>query len=96
MSNDSSYAEKRTKTKKRCAKAQSKKDIRRKEETDDKGDDKKKRLVPPGTSLFDLIMPWKTEIEKQETSNLVKNGYSKVVNCSGKNKVFDVNLESHA
>ena len=64
-----------------------------KEETETENE---KRKVPLGVSVFDLIMPWKSEVVKQDTSNLLKDGYSKIVCCSGKNKVLDLKLQEHA
>jgi hypothetical protein len=53
--------------------------------------------VPPGLSVFDLIMPWKNEIIKPvETELLQKSGFSKIVGCSSKQKVLDVKLEDYA
>jgi hypothetical protein len=55
-----------------------------------------KRKVPPGISVFDLIMPWKSDVVQQETSSLLKDDLSNIVTCSGKNKVLEVSLEDHA
>jgi len=52
--------------------------------------------VPPGLSVFDLIMPWKAEIAEQTITNLEKNGLSKVVSCSGKSQVHTLDLAKHA
>jgi hypothetical protein len=52
-----------------------------------------KRKVPAGISVFDLIMPWKSDVVLQDTTNLSKDGYSRVVSCSSKSKcpkVLDV------
>jgi hypothetical protein len=40
------------------------------------------RLVPPGISVFDLIMPWKNDVVKQEISNLEKNKLSHIHNIT--------------
>jgi hypothetical protein len=53
------------------------------------GDEKRK--VPPGVSVFDLIMPWKNEITAQD--GLWPQGFSKIVSCK---KVLEVKLEDHA
>jgi len=48
----------------------------------DEDDGDTERLVPKGVSVFDLIMPWKTQVENQESKDLVNKGLAKVVNCS--------------
>ena len=50
------------------------------------------RLVPNGVSVFDLIMPWKSEIKTQ----IDKTGLSKVINCSTKAPVEKLDLAKHA
>ena len=55
-----------------------------KEQKEEVAGDNEKRKVPLGVSVFDLIMPWKSEVKGQDTSNLCKNGLSKVVTCSSK------------
>lgn len=91
QSEDSDFIEKRPK--KRLKKAQGKKVQQPKEETVVENE---KRKVPTGVSVFDLIMPWKTEIVQQDTTNLIKDGIAKMVTCSGKSKVLDLNLSDHA
>lgn len=90
QSDDSDFIER--KPKKRVKKALKKVQLPKDEE--EGGDEKRK--VPPGVSVFDLIMPWKSEVTKQDTITLTKDGYSKIVSCSGKTKVLDVKLSEHA
>lgn len=81
---DSEFVEKRTK--KRNKKASSKKiklDLREAKKEEITGDSEK-RKVPLGVSVFDLIMPWKLDVKEQDTTNLCKDGLSKVVPCSSK------------
>ena len=84
------------KTKKRDKKAKTKKINVLKEKKEEVVGDNEKRKVPLGVSVFDLIMPWKSDVVGQDTSNLCKNGLSKVVTCSSKSKVLDICLDDHA
>jgi hypothetical protein len=52
--------------------------------------------VPPGISVFDLIMPWKNDIVIQNTSNSEKNKLSKLITCQPKNTVETVDLAKYA
>ena len=92
---DSEFVAKKA-TRKRNKKAITKKiDLREKKE--EIVGDNEKRKVPEGVSVFDLIMPWKSEVpQSQDTNNLQKDGLSKVVPCSTKSKVLDVSLDDHA
>lgn len=52
------------------------------------------RKVPQGVSVFDLIMPWKSDVVEQETTDLCKDGLAKIVTPKG--KLLDVCLDDHA
>jgi hypothetical protein len=42
-------------------------------------------LIPLGVSVFDLIMPWKTEVKTPPKTDL--NKLATIVNCSAKKPV---------
>lgn len=56
--------------------------------------DGEKRLVPEGVSVFDLIMPWKTEVNLKQGA--VSDGLSKTVTFSSKNRVEQVDFSKYA
>jgi len=59
-------------------------------------DENSQRLVPKGVSVFDLIMPWKTEVQHDNTPDLVSDGLAKVIACPTKQPIYYQDLSKYA
>lgn len=54
------------------------------------------RKVPDGVSVFDLIMPWKNEVDLNTKNEVVEDGLSEVHHIKSKGGIQKVDLASYA